>query len=98
MVAVFVSFQLGSGFDESKMREIAEQAQGRFVGMPHLRYKVFTACAETGEATNLYVWEREDAARAFYTAEFIARVTRFHGVPPIIRYATIPALVENAPA
>jgi len=42
---------------------VAEQAAPAFEGMPGLCSKVFTFDPESGDATNVYVWESEAAAR-----------------------------------
>jgi hypothetical protein len=67
--------------------------------MPGLRSKVFTFDPETGEATNVYVWESEAAAREFFSPELAERVTGLYGVRPEIRFVEVAALVDNgAPA
>jgi hypothetical protein len=43
--------------------------------MPELRSKAFTLNSGKREATNFYVWDSEDAAKAFFTDEFLQRVT-----------------------
>ena len=47
-------------------------------------------------ATNFYVWESEDAARAFFNPELTERVTALYGVAPGIRYVRIAELVDNS--
>jgi hypothetical protein len=44
---------------------------------------------------NVYIWESEDAAKAFFTDELLERVTKLYGVRPIIEFVHIAALVEN---
>jgi hypothetical protein len=95
MVAVFVTFQYGNDFNEAKVRKIAQQASGKFQGMPQLRSKVFTVRPEAKSATNVYVWESEDAAKAFFTDELLERVTGLYGVRPNVELAQVAALVEN---
>jgi Putative mono-oxygenase ydhR len=96
MVAVFVSFRFEDGLDRAAVTAIAEQAQGQFAGMPGLRSKAFTVDEAGGEATNAYLWESEDAARAFFTDALVERVTGLYGVRPSVRYADVAALVDNA--
>ena len=56
----------------------------------------FTVKPEMREAVNVYLWENEAAARAFFTAEMLDRVTGLYGVRPTDRYADdSSALVEN---
>ena len=96
MVGVFVTFTYDDGVDVDAVTRIAETAGASFRGMPGLRSKAFTVDEETGEATNFYVWESEDAARAFFTEELRQRVTALYGVAPSIRFVQIAELVDNA--
>ena len=45
---------------------------------------------------NVYVWESETAARAYFTEELTERVTGLYGVRPRIDFVEIAALVDNA--
>ena len=38
------------------------------------------------EATNFYVWESEDAAKAFFTDDLLERVTGLYGVRPTVEF------------
>lgn len=95
MIGVFVTFRYGDTFDERAVRKIAETARARFEGMPGLRSKAFTLNSGKREATNFYVWESEDAAKAFFTDELLDRVTGLYGVRPTIEFVQIATLVEN---
>ena len=98
MIGVFVTFRYESNFDEQAVRKIAENARPRFEGMPGLRSKAFTVNSEKREATNFYVWDSEEAARAFFTEALLERVTGLYGVRPSVEFVQIAALVENARA
>jgi len=98
MIGVFVTFRIGDGFNEQAIRKIAQTARVRFEGMPGLRSKAFTLNSGRGEATNFYVWDSEDAARAFFTDELLQRVTVLYGVRPAVEFVEIATLVENARA
>ena len=95
MIGVFVTFLYGNNFDEGAVRKIAEGARSRFEGMPGLRSKAFTLNSAKREATNFYVWDSEDAAKAFFTEEVLERVTGLYGVRPTVEFVQIAALVEN---
>lgn len=77
------------------MQKIAETVRARFEGMPGLRSKAFTFNSGKREATNFYVWESEDAAKAFFTDELVERVTNLYSVRPSVEFVQIAALVEN---
>lgn len=98
MIGVFVTFRYGDNFDEQVVRKIAETARAKFEGMPGLRSKVFTLNSGKREATNFYVWESEDAAKGFFTDEFLDRVTGLYGVRPTVEFVQIATLVENTRA
>ncbi len=95
MIVVFVTFRYESGFDAAVLREIAQKARARFEGLPGLRSKLFAVDAGRREARNVYVWDSEEAARAFFSEEMIHRVTGLYGVRPIVEFAEIAEVVEN---
>lgn len=95
MIGVFVKFRYPESFDETFVRRIAENARTRFDGMPGLRSKAFTVDSASREATNFYVWESEEAARAFFTEDLLQRVSSLYGAQPSITFVDIAALVDN---
>jgi len=95
MIGVFVTFRYGDNFDEQAVRKIAETARTRFEGMPGLRSKAFTINPGKREATNFYVWDSEDAAKAFFNDDLLERVTGLYGVRPSVEFVQIATLVEN---
>ena len=98
MISVFVTFRYGDNFNEGAVRKIAETARAKFEGMPGLHSKVFTINSGKREAVNFYVWESEDVAKAFFTAELLERVTGLYGVRPTVEFREIATLVENVRA
>jgi hypothetical protein len=95
MIAVFITFRYGEHFSASKVRQLAETARAKFVGMPGLRSKLFSVSPELREARNVYIWDDAEAARAFFTQELREGVAALYGVQPTIEYAEVCALVEN---
>lgn len=95
MIGVFVTFRYGDNFDEQAVRKIADTARVRFEGMPGLRSKAFTINPGKREAANFYIWDSEDAAKAFFTDQFLERVTDLYGVRPSVEFVQVAALVEN---
>jgi hypothetical protein len=98
MIAVFVTFEYPEGFDRKRILGIAEKAKGAFVGMPGLRSKAFTLDDENRRATNVYLWESRETARAFFTPQLAERIRGLYGVPARIEFAEVAALVDNAAA
>ena len=97
MIAVFITFRYGEDFSAAKVRQLANNARATFENMPGLRSKVFSVFPELREARNVYVWDDPEAARRFFTPEGLDRIASFCGAKPIIEYAEVCALVENAP-
>jgi len=95
MIGVFVTFRYGDNFDERAVRKIAQNARAKFEGMPGLRSKAFTLNSRKREATNFYVWESEDAAKAFFNDALLEGVTGLYGVRPSVEFVQIATLVEN---
>jgi hypothetical protein len=98
MIGVFITFRYADNFDEQTVRRIAETARAKFEGMPGLHSKAFTFNSGKREATNFYVWDSEDVAKAFFTDALLERVTGLYGVRPSVEFVQIAALVENARA
>src|SRR6185295_13308794 len=95
MIGVVVTFRFGDRFDEQALRKIAETARAKFEGMPALRSKAFTFNAAKREAANFYVWDSENAAKAFFTDQLLDFVTNLYGVRPTVEFVQIATLVEN---
>jgi hypothetical protein len=98
MIGTFVTFHYGERFDEQALRKIAKEARTKFAGMPGLRSKTFTVNAAKREAVNFYIWDSEDAARAFFSDAILERVTALYGVRPRVEFVEIAAVVENGRA
>jgi hypothetical protein len=96
MVGVIVSFDYDGDFDRERVLGVAQQVRAAFEGMPELRVKIFTADEANRRAMNVYVWESEAAARAFFSEELTEHVTGLYGVRPRIEFVEVAALVDNA--
>jgi hypothetical protein len=95
MIGVWVTFRYGDNFDAQALQKIAEIARSRFAGMPGLHSKAFTINADLRMARNFYVWDTEEAGKAFFSEALLQRVTALYGVRPDIEFVQIAALVEN---
>jgi hypothetical protein len=96
MQGVIVELQYGDDFDRARLEGVAREARGRFEGMPGLRQKAFTLDEENRRATNVYLWESDEAAREFFSDELRDLVTQLYGVRPTIRFVEIAELVDNS--
>jgi len=95
MIGVFATFHYGDNFDERAVRKIAETARVKFEGMSGLRSKAFTLNSGKREAVNFYLWDSDEAAKAFFTDELLERVAGLYGVHPSIEFVQIATVVEN---
>jgi hypothetical protein len=95
MIAVLVRFRYESGFNEARLRQVAEAARAKFEGMLELRSKTFTIDPVNREALNFYVWESEEAAKAFFSQQVMDQVTELYGVRPTVHFVEVAVLVEN---
>jgi hypothetical protein len=95
MQGVIVEFQYGDDFDPERIEGIARQARARFEGMPGLRQKTFTVDVPNRRATNVYLWDSEEAAHGFFDDELVERVTGLYGVRPTVSFVDVAELVEN---
>lgn len=95
MIGVFITFRYADDFDEQTVRKIADVAQAKFKEMAGLRSKAFTVNPGKREAINFYVWDSEEAAKAFFTDEQVDRIAGHYKVRPTLDFVQIAALVEN---
>jgi hypothetical protein len=95
VIAVFVTLQYDVEMSPARLRQIAEGSQDLFKGMPGLRSKVYTIDSERRRATNVYLWDDGDKARAFFSEGLRQKVAALYGVEPSIDFADVAALVEN---
>ncbi|MEU9130426.1 hypothetical protein AB0D08_20405 [Kitasatospora sp. NPDC048540] len=98
MIGVLVTFTQTDKFDRSTLAKIASELRAPFEGMAGLRFKSFMLDEDGVHARNFYLWDGEEKARAFFTAEIVDKVTGIYGVPPKIEYLDIVGLVDNSGA
>ena len=96
MIGVIVTLSPELPLDREAVVKVAEGARPLFEGMPGLRQKAFTLDEDGARARNIYLWDDEDAARAFFSDELVERVTELYGVRPVLEFVEIIALVDNA--
>jgi heme-degrading monooxygenase HmoA len=96
MQGVIVEFQYTDDFDRTRIEGIAREARGGFEGLLGLRQKAFTVDEQNRRATNVYLWDSEEAARAFFSDELVESVTRLYGVRPTVTFVEVAEFVDNA--
>ncbi len=98
MIGVIVSLGPSDQLDHARASAVAEKAAPMFEGMAGLRSKAFMWDEETSTVTNVYVWESEQAARAFFTPDVVAQVTELYGAEPRVTFTEVSELVDNGVA
>jgi hypothetical protein len=97
VISVLVTFSYDAAdFDRERIEKIADEARGRFEGMPGLRFKAFTVDDEHHRAVNFYLWDDEDAARAFFSPELAEMISGLYGTAPSIVFLDVATVVDNA--
>ena len=95
MIGVIVTLGPGNDLNRERATAVAQQEAPVFQGMDGLLSKVFMWNDETETVINTYVWDSEEAARAFFTPEVKARVIELYGVEPHVQFAEVSALIDN---
>jgi hypothetical protein len=95
MIGVLVTFQYDDDFDRGHLEGVAQNARTTFEGMPGLRSKAFTIDESGRRAVNVYLWDSEEAARAFFDDALVELVTGLYGVPPSVAFLDVAAFVDN---
>ena len=95
MIGVIVTIGPAAELNRERASAAAKQAAPMFEGMDGLQSKVFMWNDETGTVTNTYVWDSEQAARAFFTPELKAQVFELWGAEPHVQFVEVSAIVDN---
>lgn len=95
MQVTLVRFSYEDGFDETRMRKLAEGTRATFEDAPGLRFKAYAVNPVNREATNYCVWSDEHAARSFLTPQRLGRLGELYGTPPKVEFSTVVQLIEN---
>lgn len=74
---------------------LAEKSAPKFRGKPGLHSKHYLRERETGLGGGMYVWESREAAEAYFTAAWRARMTSELGHEPQVRYFDVPLVIDN---
>jgi hypothetical protein len=95
MIGVIVTIGPDAELTRERASAVADQEGPKFEGMDGLQSKVFMWSDETGTVTNTYLWDSEQAARAFFTPELKAKVIELYGAEPHVQFAEVSALIDN---
>jgi heme-degrading monooxygenase HmoA len=95
MIGTIVTIGPHAELTRERASAVAEREGPKFEGMDGLQSKVFMWNDDTGTVTSTYVWDSEEAARAFFTPEVKAMVTELYGTEPKVQFTEVSALIDN---
>jgi hypothetical protein len=90
-IGVIVTIGPDAELTRERASAVAEQEGPKFEGWTVFRARCSCGNDETGTVTNTYVWDSEQAARAFFTPELKAKVIEFYGAEPHMQFAEVSA-------
>jgi hypothetical protein len=96
MIGVIVTIALGTRYDAEFLRAAAAGSRARFEGLPGLCSKTYMLDPARREARNLYLWQNEEAAREFFTAEFLEHIANVYGATPKLEIIEVAEQVVNS--
>ena len=96
MYTVMWTFQVPVGTPKAKLVETINATAHAYAGIPGLIRKYYGIAPDGGSLVGIYLWESEAAARAFYTPDWVAMVTKRWGAAPKRQQWETPMVVESA--
>ena len=85
--------QSGAALDGAAQRALLEATAPRYRSIPGLLRKFFLA--GEGSGGGFYEWRSREAAEAWFTPEWRARMTAAYGIAPVLEWYEVPCLVDN---
>jgi hypothetical protein len=95
LITVITRFQLPAGVTPDQIRAAFDEAAPKFRNVPGLVRKQFLCSQDCRTAGGVYLWNDEQAARAFMNERVTPMIRgKFH-VEPAIEFYDSPVIVEN---
>lgn len=94
-VAVVVAIPIPPGLARDKIEALFRQQAPSFAAIPTLKQKYFTINEETHRAGGVYLWVNAQAARAFYSDTWHARVKAAYGSDAELTWFDAPVIVQG---
>ena len=94
-VAVVVAIPIPPGLSRDKIEALFKQQAPSFAAIPTLKQKYFTINDETRRAGGIYLWTNADAAHAFYSDAWRARVKATYGADAELTWFDAPVIIEG---
>jgi len=96
MHTVMWTFKVPTGTSKAQLIETINATAHTYEGIPGLIRKYYGIAADGGSLVGIYLWESQAAAKAFYTADWVAMVTKRWAAPPQRQEWETPMVVESA--
>src|SRR3954464_5643829 len=95
LITVVTRFQLPAGVTAEQIREAFDEAAPKFRNVPGLIRKQFLCSKDCRAAGGVYLWNDENAARAFMNERVAPMIREKFHVDPTIEFYDSPVIVEN---
>ena len=96
MHTVMWTFTVPAGASRDQLIETIKATAHTYEGIPRLIRKYYGIAPDGRSLVGIYLWESAVAATAFYTADWLAMVTKRWGAPPQRQEWETPMVVESA--
>ena len=81
MHTVMWTFKVPAGTSKAQLIETMNSTAHTYEGIPGLIRKYYGIAPDGGTIVGIYLWENQAAANAFYTADWVAMVTKRWAAP-----------------
>lgn len=95
LITVVTRFQLPAGVTAAQIRAAFDEVAPRFRNVPGLVRKQFLRSKDCRTAGGVYLWNDEQAARAFMNERVAPMIREKFHVDPAIEFYDSPVIVEN---
>jgi hypothetical protein len=96
MHTVMWTFKVPAGTSKAQLIETINATAHTYEGIPGLIRKYYGIAPDGNSLVGIYLWENKAAASAFYTADWVAMVTKRWAAPPQRQEWETPMVVESA--
>jgi hypothetical protein len=96
MYTVMWTFKVPAGTSKAQLVETINATAHTYEGIPGLIRKYYGIAPDGTSLVGIYLWDSKAAADAFYTADWVAMVTKRWAGPPQRQEWETPMVVESA--
>ena len=96
MHTVMWTFKVPEGTTKADLVNTIKATAHTYQGIPGLVRKYYGISEDGRSIVGIYLWESRAAADKFYTADWVAMVTKRWGAPPMRQEWFTPMVVESA--